>query len=65
MFPAVFLRTADALKADTEAQIGYVQEEFLARNIPLTAALSDKKARRLTEEAAALVLDLLVGGDER
>ena len=65
MFPAVFLRTADALKADTEAQIGYVQEEFLARNIPLTAAMSDKQARRLTEEAAALVLDLLVGGDER
>lgn len=66
LFPAVFLRTADALGADVDAQIDYLQEEFLARNIPLTAGLSAKKARRLTDEATRLVLDLLLqGGDER
>ena len=65
MFPALFLRTADAMTADPQGQIDYLQGEFLSRNIPLTAALSEKKARRLSEEAAALVLDLLVqGGDE-
>ena len=33
---------------------------------PLTAALSEKKARQLTNEAARLVLDLLLqGGDDR
>lgn len=65
MFPAVFLRTADAMAADPQGQIDYLQGEFLARNVPLTAALSEKKARRLSEEAAALVLDLLVqGGNE-
>ena len=65
MFPALFLRTADAMTADPQGQIDYLQGEFLSRNIPLTAALSEKKARRLSEEASALVLDLLVqGGDE-
>lgn len=64
MFPAVFLRTADAMVADVTGQIDYIQEEFLARNIPLTAALSEEKARCLAAEAADLVLDLLVqGGD--
>ena len=52
------------MAADVTGQIDYIQEEFLARNIPLTAALSEKKARCLAAEAADLVLDLLVqGGD--
>lgn len=65
LFPAVFLRTADAMAADVPAQIDYLQEEFLARNIPLTAGLSEKKARRMAAEATDLVLDLLIqGGDD-
>ena len=66
LFPAVFLRTVDRLSEDVEGQIDYLQEEYLARNVPLTAALSEKKARQLTDEAARLVLDLLLqGGDDR
>lgn len=66
MFPAVFLRATEAFGADVAGQIDFLQEEFLARGIPLTASLSEKKARRLTGEAASLVLDLLGrGGDER
>lgn len=66
LFPAVFLRTVDRLSEDVEGQIDYLQEEYLARNVPLTAALSEKKARQLTNEAARLVLDLLLqGGDDR
>ena len=54
------------LSEDVEGQIDYLQEEYLARNVPLTAALSEKKARQLTNEAARLVLDLLLqGGDDR
>ena len=62
LFPAVFLRTADALSEDVSAQIDYLQEEYLARNIPLTAALSEKRARQLSDEAARLVIDLLIQG---
>lgn len=66
LFPAVFLRTADRLEEDIEGQIDYLQEEYLARNVPLTAALSAKKARQLSEEARHVVLDLLLqGGDGR
>lgn len=66
LFPSVFLQTADVFKADIPAQLSYIQEEFLSRNIPLTAALSEKKARALTDEAVQIVLDLLVqGGDDR
>lgn len=66
LFPAVFLRTADSFADDLSGQIDYLQEEYLARNVPLTAALSEKKARHLTEEATRLVLDLLLqGGDGR
>ncbi|THG36559.1 metallophosphoesterase family protein [Adlercreutzia caecimuris] len=66
MFPAVFLRTAETFASDVAGQIDFLQEEFLARGIPLTASLSEKKARRLTGEASSLVLELLAqGGDER
>lgn len=66
LFPAVFLRTADSFADDLSGQIDYLQEEYLARNVPLTAALSEKKARHLAEEATRLVLDLLLqGGDGR
>lgn len=66
LFPAVFLSTADSFADDLSGQIDYLQEEYLARNVPLTAALSEKKARHLTEEATRLVLDLLLqGGDGR
>ena len=62
--PLLTMPIADAMAADVTGQIDYIQEEFLARNIPLTAALSEKKARCLAAEAADLVLDLLVqGGD--
>lgn len=66
LFPSVFLRTADALRDDIPAQLDYLQEEFLARNIPLTTALSEKKVASLADEASQIVLDLLVqGGDGR
>lgn len=66
MFPSVFLRSSEAFSADPGAQIDYLQEEFLSQGIPLTASLSEKKARRLTCEAADMVMDLLMqgGGDE-
>ena len=57
MFPAVFLRTAETFASDVAGQIDFLQEEFLARGIPLTASLSEKKARRLTGEASSLVLE--------
>ena len=64
MFPAVFLRVADGAQSDPARQIDYVQEEFLERNLPMLSSLSEKRVKRLTEEAAALVMDLLVQGDD-
>lgn len=66
MFPSVFLRAAETFSTDTSAQIDHLQEEFLSRAIPLTASLSEKKARQLTAEAIDMVMDALVqeGGAE-
>lgn len=64
MFPAVFLRAVDIARSEPSRQIDYVQEEFLSRNLPMSSSLSEKRVGRLTDEAAALVLDLLVQGDD-
>lgn len=64
LFPAVFLRATDVARSDPARQIDYVQEEFLARNLPMLSSLSEKKMARLTDETASLVLDLLVQGDD-
>ena len=63
LFPAVFLRAADAVRENPAREIDYIQEEFLARNLPMLSSLSEKQVRCLADEATDLVLDLLVQGD--
>ena len=63
LFPAVFLRAADAVRENPAREIAYSQEEFLARNLPMLSSLSEKQVRCLADEATDLVLDLLVQGD--
>ena len=67
LFPAVFLRTVDRLSEDVEGQIDYLQEEYRRATFPLRRHFPQKTVRRqLTNEAARLVLDLLLqGGDDR
>lgn len=64
LFPAVFLKAAESVEDDVTAQVDYLQEAFLARNVPLPSQFSEKKIRELSDEAASLVLDLLVQGDD-
>lgn len=61
LFPAVFLRAADAVRADPAAEIAFLQEEFLNRNIALAAPFSEQRVDELAAQAERLVLDLLVG----
>lgn len=64
LFPSVFLRAADAVQADRDDEIAYLQEEFLARNVSLSTPFSPKQVDKLAAEAEALVLDLLLQGDD-
>lgn len=59
LFGSVFLHAARSIAEDPAAEIDYLQEEFLARNIPLTAALSQERLHELSQQATRLVLDLL------
>lgn len=63
LFPAVFLETSDALRANPDGEISYLQEEFLKKNIQLPSAYA-RRVDDLAEEAENLVLDLLGRGDE-
>lgn len=63
LFPAVFLQVADALRADREDEIAYIQEEFLLKNIQLPSAYT-RRIDDLAADAEDLVLDLLSRGDE-
>lgn len=64
LFPAVFLRAADAVRAERADEADYLQEEFLSRNLSLSEPFSAKRIDKLAEEAERLVLDLLLQGDE-
>lgn len=64
LFPSVFLRASDAMKAEPARAMDYLQEEFLSRNVPMLSSLSEDQAQRLAEEATSLVLDLLVEGED-
>lgn len=64
LFPAVFLQVAEALRANQDDEIAYLQEEFLKRNIPLPSAYA-RSVDDFAESAENLVLDLLSQGDER
>ena len=58
LFPAVFLRAAETLRADLDEERAYLQEEFLRRGIALPSAPSGQ-LDKLAAEAQELVLDLL------
>lgn len=61
LFPAVLLQTAVALRDDRDAQVSYLQEEFLERGLSLSPApLSE--IDKLSAEAEELVLDLILQG---
>ena len=64
LFPAVFLQAAEALRADRDEEIAYLQEEFVKKNIQLPSAYA-RRVDGLAEEAEDLVLDLLNQGDDR
>ncbi len=59
MFPATFLKTADALCADVDAVGVYVHDAFIARGLQVPG-FSDEVLARMSDDARALVLDLLV-----
>ncbi len=59
----MFLQVADALRADREDGIAYIQEEFLLKNIQLPSAYT-RRIDDLAADAEDLVLDLLSRGDE-
>lgn len=63
LFPAVFLQAADALRADRDEEIAYLQEEFLKRNIQLPSSYT-RRVDELSADAENLVLDLLGRGSE-
>lgn len=63
LFPAVFLEASDALRANPDDEIAYLQEEFLKKNIQLPSAYT-RRVDDLAQEAENLVLDLLSRGDE-
>lgn len=58
LFPAVFLRAAEAVRADVDGERAYLQDEFLRRGIALPSAPSGQ-LDKLAAEARELVLDLL------
>lgn len=58
LFPAVLLQVSQAQKADSEEMFGYVQDEFLKRNLTVSRGV-ERSLARLAEEAENLVLDLL------
>lgn len=61
LFPAVFMRAAQALHDDPDEEIAYVQNEFVKRGLSVSASsLADM--RRLSDEAEELVLDALLQG---
>lgn len=61
LFPAVLLQTAAALRDDRDAQVSYLQEEFLERGLSLSPVpLSE--IDKLSAEAEELVLDLILQG---
>mgnify|MGYP006981749199 CR=1 FL=1 len=66
LFPAVFLRTVDRLSEDVEGQIDYLQVRIpRAQRSPYGGAFREEGAPA-HDEAARLVLDLLLqGGDDR
>lgn len=64
LFPAVFMRAAQAQREDTDDEVAYLQEEFLRRNVSLSDPFSERKVNELAEQAERLVLDLLLQGDE-
>lgn len=63
LFPAVFLRVADAMRDDHDDDIAYLQEEFLKKNLPLPNAYV-QHIDSLVDDAENMVLDLLQRGDE-
>lgn len=58
LFPAVFLRAAEAVRADVDEERAYLQDEFLRHGIALPSAPSGQ-LDELAAEAQELVLDLL------
>ncbi|WP_080800983.1 metallophosphoesterase family protein [Arabiibacter massiliensis] len=64
LFPAVLLQVAEAQRGDADEQVGFLQDEFLTRGVPLPSGCS-RIVGQLAEEAENLVLDLLSQGDDR
>ena len=60
----MFLQASEAVRANRDEAIAYVQEEFLKKNIQLPSAYA-KRIDRLAEEAESLVLDLLSRGEDK
>ncbi|WP_165173059.1 DNA repair exonuclease [Adlercreutzia sp. ZJ242] len=64
MFPAAVLSAAQTLRATHDEQVGFLQEEFLRRGVPMPRGVTaDLDA--LIGEAENLVLDLLVQEGDR
>lgn len=63
LFPAAFLKVADALCLDAAATDAYVQDEFIERGLKVPT-LSPDDIARMSDEARALVLELLVSEEE-
>lgn len=64
MFPAAVLAAAQDMRADEDAQMAYLQEEFLSRGVALLPP-STLNLSKLMNEAEEIALDLIVREVER
>lgn len=58
LFPAVLLQVARSQKEHEEEALGYLQDEFLKKNLTVSRSV-ERSLEKLADEAESLVLDLL------
>ena len=61
LFPAVLMRQASLQRQDRAAAIGYLQNGFVEKNLPIPGSCT-RDLDRLQEQAEDMLLDLLSGG---
>lgn len=64
LFPAALLQVAQAQRANAEEAFGYVQDEFMKRNLTVSRDV-ERSLETLSSEAENLVLDLLGQSEAR
>lgn len=63
LFPAVLMKVAADQRSDSDSQVAFLQDEFLARGLQLPGSCA-RKVDKLADRAEDLVLDLLSRGEQ-